>query len=69
MQSDPLVDVELMAGMWRRDIERASDSRRLLAVSALRAMDAGHTVQDVADTIGWTQRASVYRLLREVHYE
>jgi len=67
--ADLLTDVQLMAGMWRRDIERAADSRRLLAVAALRAMDNGHTVQEVADTIGWTQRASVYRLLREVHYE
>jgi hypothetical protein len=67
MQTDPLIDVELMAGIWRRDIERASDSRRLLAVSALRAMDQGRTVQEVAESIGWTQRASVYRLLREVH--
>ncbi len=69
MAADLLTDVELMAGMWRRDVERAGDSRRLLAIAALRAMDQGHTVQEVAETIGWSQRASVYRLLREVHSE
>ena len=69
MQPDVLTEVELMAGMWRRDVDRAKDSRRLLAIAALRAMDAGRTVQEVAETIGWSQRVSVYRLLREVHSE
>lgn len=66
-RTDLLTHVELMAGMWRRDVQRAHDMRRALAKAAQQAMDQGHTVQDVADTIGWTQRASVYRLIGEVH--
>jgi hypothetical protein len=66
---DYLNEVEFMAGMWRRDVERSGESRRLLAIAALRAMYQGYTVQEVADKIGWSQRASVYRLLREVHSE
>ena len=41
----------------------------LLAGAALDAMEQGHTVQEVADTIGWSQRASVYNLLKEFHHE
>jgi len=66
---DRLHQLRTVAAMWRTDLQRASESRRLLAGAALDAMDQGHTVQEVADTIGWTQRASVYRLLREVHGE
>ena len=58
-----------VASVWRGDLQRAAESRRLLAGAALDAMEQGHTVQDVAETIGWSQRASVYNLLKEVHYE
>jgi predicted transcriptional regulator len=53
-----------IARMWRDDVRRVKQSRELLAGAALDAMDAGYTVQEVADTIGWTQRASVYNLLK-----
>lgn len=66
---DRLQQVGTFASRWRADVERAADSRRQLALAALDAMDHGHTVQDVADTIGWTQRASVYRLLKEAGHE
>ena len=57
-----------VASMWRGDVQRAAESRRLLAGAALDAMEQGHTVQEVADTIGWSQRASVYNLLKEFHH-
>jgi predicted transcriptional regulator len=63
-----LEHLQLVAGMWRGDLQRASESRRILAAAALDAMDAGYTVQEVADTIGWTQRASVYNLLKEIYH-
>ena len=67
--SDRIERLATVASMWRGDLMRAAESRRLLAGAALDAMEQGHTVQEVADTIGWSQRASVYNLLKEVHYE
>lgn len=58
-----------VAVMWRADLRRAAESRRLLAGFALDAMESGCTVQEVAETIGWTQRASVYNLLKEIHHD
>ena len=67
--TDRLEQLRTVASMWRTDLQRVSETRRLLAGAALDAMEQGHTVQDVADTIGWSQRASVYNLLKEVHDE
>lgn len=65
--TDRLEQLRTVAAMWRTDLQRVSDTRRLLAGAALDAMEQGHTVQEVADTIGWSQRASVYNLLKEFH--
>jgi len=67
--SDRIERLATVASMWRGDLMRAAESRRLLAGAALDAMEQGHTVQEVADTIGWSQRASVYNLLKEFHHE
>lgn len=65
--TDRLEQLRTVAAMWRTHLQRVSDTRRLLAGAALDAMEQGHTVQEVADTIGWSQRASVYNLLKEFH--
>jgi len=67
--SDRIERLATVASMWRGDLMRAAESRRLLAGAALDAMEQGHTVQEVADTIGWSQRASVYNLMREIHHD
>ena len=68
MATDPLGHLHVVADMWRGDLQRAHQSRQLLAAAAMTAMEHGHTVQEVADIIGWSQRASVYNLLREIHH-
>ena len=67
--TDRMERLATVASMWRGDVQRAAESRRLLAGAALDAMEQGHTVQEVADTIGWSQRASVYNLMREIHHD
>ena len=63
----PADQLERVASMWRDDVRRLAQTRQLLAGAAMTAMENGHTVQEVADIIGWSQRASVYNLLKEVH--
>lgn len=63
----PAEHLDRVASMWRDDVRRLAQTRQLLAGAAMSAMEAGHTVQEVADIIGWSQRASVYNLLKEIH--